>query len=259
MIAERDEDFEPFKDAMVSIEGDEEPVWPASQLQELLGYASETAHFTKALNLAKVAAAKSGISIRENFVVGDLLSDPGETFLTKFAAILVVMNADPNKHGVALAQTYFALQCDHSALEDERRIQTRLQVNDETRKLQGAAKSVGVTNYGKFMGKGYEGLYQMTLAQIRQRKGLTKSQQLMDFAGSEELAANLFRITQTRAALKRQSVSSERLACTTHKAVGGAVRRVITGAGNTPPEALPVADTNVGRVVTQVKRRLKST
>jgi DNA-damage-inducible protein D len=120
------------------------------------------------------------------------------------------MSADAQKEEVAVAQTYFALIIDSQALEDDKRIRARYEVNDENRRLQGAARSSGVEDFRAFNGSGVSALYGgLSVSIIQARKGLKKGQHYLDFAGSEELAANLFRITQTRAALERQGASQK--------------------------------------------------
>lgn len=255
MLHERDEDFNPFEEAKAT--GDIEPLWCLSELKRLLEY-DESESLEKAVNRAKIAAGNSGMSIKENFKDGSLFDFPGEILLTKYAALLVIMNADVNKPRVAVAQTYFALQVDRQRLEDEKRLKTRLDVATENYKLTGVAKEVGVQDFRKFNGVGVAALYGgLNVTQIQERKGLTASQPHLDYAGSEELAANLFRITQTAAALRRQEEKSEQQACHTHKNVGQSVRNVIIKAGNQPPEKLAACTTKIDKLATHVKKSLK--
>ncbi len=258
LLAERDEDFRPFDNAQVSLAGRDEPLWCLDDLKRLLGYGPEES-IDGALNRAKTAAATAGISLRENFVAGDALGLPGALYLSKYAATLVTMHADPGKPGAARAQSYFALQVNRQALEDERRVRTRLAVADENKKLSGVAKTMGVKRFAKFHSAGVEALYGgLHIDTIRSLKGLGRKDHYLDFAGSEELAANLFRITQTAAALRRQPIQSGRVANDTHARVAQAVRNVIIEAGNTPPEQLPPARESVDRVAAEVKQRVLS-
>ncbi|MDC0745349.1 hypothetical protein [Polyangium mundeleinium] len=256
MMVERDEEFQPLKEA-AKPNGDE-PVWPLSRLKECLGYtASEK--IDPAVNRAKISAQTAGLSIKEHFVAGDIFDAPGEIFLTKYAALLVTINADPSKEKVAVAQSYFALQADKQRLEDEKRLRTRFDVTNENNKLQGVAADKGVQDFAKFNGVGLYALYGGRNQQkVKSMKGLPPSAQLLDHAGSEELAANLFRITQTAAALRRQTTRSEDIATETHRRVGESVRGVILRAGNTPPERLPVSPTKIDKLATKVKKELKS-
>ncbi len=257
MLAERDDDFRDLERLKVSGEAGEENAWRLRDLQGVLGYADQERQFSKVVNLAKTAAGKSEMPVREHFIDGDLFSQPGEMYVTKYAAMLIVFNADPNKRPVAIAQTYFALQCDRQCLEDEKRIKSRLDVATENQKLQGVAKGAGVEDFQKFNGMGVSALYGgLAVRQILVRKGLKRTDSYLDFAGSEELAANLFRITQTAAALRRQGRVGETTACQTHQTIGEGVRRAILAAGNLPPEALPPARLSIDRTATKVKKSL---
>lgn len=258
LLAERDEEFTPFKDGQQKLPDHDEVLWELTYLKSVLGY-EENENIAKAVNRAKVTAEAGGVSIKENFVAGDLFSKPGEIYLTKYAALLVTVHADVNKPRVALAKHYFAIQVDRQQLENEKRIRTRLDVTTENNKLTDAAKEKGVSDFQKFNGMGIAALYGgRNVAEIRKMKGLKAGQQHLDYAGSEELAANLFRITQTAAALRRQEVKSEAQSCRTHSDVAANVRRVIVDAGNTPPEQLPVSDQKVDtRLSTKVKKSIE--
>lgn len=255
MIVERDEEFSALQDAQVQTEG--EPVWPLSRLKEFLGYAPHE-KIDNAVNRAKISAQKAGFSIREHFVVG-VFDDAGEVYLTKYASLLVTMNADPEKATVAVAQAFFALQADKQRLEDEKRLRTRFDVTCENRKLSSIAQDRGVEDFEKFHGVGLAALYGgRTQQQVKAMKGLPQRAQLLDHAGSEELAANLFRITQTAAALQRQVQKNEDHATETHRRVGQGVRNAIIDAGNTPPEALPVSPVKIDSLASRVKKELKA-
>jgi len=256
MIIERDEEFGPLREA--ARPNGEEPVWPLSGLKEYLGYGAGE-KIDPAVNRAKISAQTAGLSIKEHFVAGELFDTPGEIFLTKYAALLVTMNADPSKKMVAVAQSYFALQADKQRLEDEKRLRTRFDITKENHQLQGVASDRGVQDFQKFNGIGLYALYgKRSQPQVKKMKGLPQSATLLDHAGSEELAANLFRITQTAAALRRQTVPNEAIATETHRRVGESVRNVIVRAGNTPPERLPVASTKIDKLATKLKKELNS-
>lgn len=257
LLAERDDDFRPFQ-AAANVHDKEtgEHYWPVSKLAELLRL-TKPASTETALNRAKVAAGKAQMPLRDHFRDGSIFDVAGETFLSKYAAYLFTMNCDPNEGNVGLAQVYFALQIDRQQLEDEKRIKTRLDVATEGTKLNGVAKEKGVQDFQKFNGMGIQGLYGgLNVAQIKTMKGLDQKVSHLDFAGSEELAANLFRITQARAALARQGVRSESAACATHKKVAEGVRKAIVDAGNTPPEKLPASSLKIDTLASQTKRRL---
>lgn len=257
MLAERDDDFRTLEQLKYSGGSGEENVWRVSDLQVVLGYADHERQFTKVINLAKTAAGKADMPVRDHFIEGDLFNAPGELFVTKYAAMLIVFNADPNKEPVAVAQSYFALQCDRQCLEDEKRIRSRLDVAHENQKLQGVAKGAGVEDFQKFNGMGVSALYGgLAVRQILVKKGLKPTDTYLDFAGSEELAANLFRITQTAAALRRGGHVGETTACRTHQLIGEGVRKAILAAGNLPPEALAPARLSIDRTATKVKKSL---
>lgn len=260
-MAERDDEFRPLERIKRIAQDDDEQVWDVLELQEALGYDNER-QFMKVINLAKTAAGKANMPIREHFrevPSADLFGSAG-LVVTKYAAMLIVFNSDPNKDPVAVAQSYFALQCDKQSLEDEKRIRTRLDVATENYKLSGAAKRAGVQDFQRFNGVGISGLYGgLCVRQIVAHKGLKPGAQLLDHAGSEELAANLFRITQTNAALRRavaEGEVGENLACDTHERIGRGVRRAILDAGNIPPEKLPAAREAIDKTATRVKKSI---
>ncbi len=258
LLAERDEDFNPFENARLSVAGREESLWSIDDLKRLLGYAPDES-IDPAVNRAKTSAATAGISLRDNFITGASLGLPAALYVSKYAATLITMHANPSKPGAARAQAYFALHVNRQALEDEQRIRARLAVADENKKLSGVAKSRGVTNYSRFHSAGVEALYGgLTLPAIRRLKGLSEQEHYLDFAGSEELAANLFRITQTAAALRRQEPLGDAAAAATHAHVAKGVRGLILETGNLPPERLPRAPERVDRVAAQVKQRILS-
>lgn len=257
MLVEREQDFRPLKDAAIAANSESgEVVWSLSCLVQELQIQNAVS-VKDAVNRAKVAAGKAEMPLREHFVDGTVFDKPGELFLSKYAAYLFVINCDPELGKVGLAQVYFALQVDRQGLEDEKRLRTRLDVATEGNKLVGIAKDRGVADFQKFNGMGIQGLYGgLNAAQVKVRKGLPKDVNHLDYAGSEELAANLFRITQTRAALARQGIKSEVIACQTHKRVAEGVRDAIVNAGNTPPEQLPPASLKIDQLATRTKKLL---
>lgn len=255
MIAERDQEFAPLTDA--AKQNGPEPVWALSHLKEFLGYGTNE-KIDPALNRAKISAEKAGMQIKEHFLAGDVFDTPNEVYLTKYASLLVTINADPSKEKVAIAQAYFALQADKQQLEDEKRLKSRFDVANENNKLHGVAADRGVQDFAKFNGVGLYALYGGRNQQkVKSMKGLPPTAQLLDHAGSEELAANLFRITQTAAALRRQTNRDEDKAIETHRHVAQGVRNVIIQAGNTLPELLPVSKTKIDSLATKVKKDLK--
>lgn len=134
--------------------------------------------------------------------------------------------------------------------EDEKRLYTRINIKNKNKYLFDTAKKAGVTNYSKFNDYGYKGLYGgETSKDIARRKGINPDkEEILDYMGSTELAANLFRITQTDEVLKNNNVNNENKACTTHHMVGHAIRETIEKVGGTLPENLPTPDKSVKEI-----------
>ena len=222
--------------------------WYARELQVVLDY-KEWRKFEGVIKRAKEACKNAGISEVEHFVGADKLSKRANNAevlikdykLTRYACYLIAQNGDSRKKVIALAQTYFAVQTrkqeitekEYSMLtEDEKRFYQRNLTRKGNYSLNQTAKKAGVKNFDKFHNAGYKGLYNgETADDIAKRKGLRYREDILDNMGSEELAANLFRITQTEARLKRDKVDTENKACDTHNKIGKIVRKAIKEAG----------------------------
>ena len=245
--------------------------WYARELMQALGY-KDWRYFDGVIEKAKLACENSNIIVSDHFVVDNKMVEAGvstkpkkDYILTRYACYLIAQNANPRLKAVALAQTYFAVKTREREIteeqykqlsEDERRIYNRNLTKQKNTALFDVAQKSGVENFGRFNNAGYLGLYQETARQIKLRKGLKKGQDILDYMGSEELGANIFRITQTEAKLKKSDINNEDLACATHNYVGKAVRRAIKEVGGTMPENLPTPDKSIKELEKEKKNRL---
>ena len=252
-------DFESIK----KIDPDKIEYWTARELMLLLGYA-DWGNFKDVIKKAMQACIKSGQNIDNHFrELAKMVSIGSNTFrkiedwkLDRYACYLIAQNGDSKKPQIALAQTYFAVQTRRQEIfdklaNDEKRLFIRGEVSDQNKKLFKTAKDSGVSKFGVFNDAGYRGLYGIPLAEIEHKKGIKKGE-LLDRAGSTELAANLFRITQTDERLKKDGIVSEYHAVQTHNMVGGKVRQTIKDIGGILPERLPPE-----RHIREVKKEIK--
>ena len=248
--------------------------WYARELQVVLDY-KEWRKFNNVIEKAKKACENTGISEAYHFVDADKMVEIGsgakrkqiDYKLTRYACYLIAQNGDPRKKVISLAQTYFAVQTrkqeisekEYSLLtEDEKRFYQRNLTRKGNYSLNQAAKNAGVKNFDKFHNCGYKGLYNgETADDIAKRKGLRYREDILDNMGSEELAANLFRITQTESRLKRDKVDNEKRACDTHNKIGKIVRNAIKEAGGTMPEDLPTPKKSLKQLEKENKMSLK--
>lgn len=249
-------------------------IWSARELAKILDY-SDFRNFLNVIADARQACQKSGHPEADHFgeftemvEIGSGAQRPVENWLlSRYACYLVIQNADPSKPLVALGQTYFAVQTRRQELTDADAVKEekmRLLLRDEMKKhnikLAGAAKQSGVIqplDYAIFMDHGYRGLYGgLATKDIHRRKGLKKKEGILDHMGSTELAANLFRATQTEDKLRRDHATSKDHANRIHNEVGKKVRQTIRELGGTMPENLPVAE-DIKKVASREKKRLK--
>lgn len=240
--------------------------WSARQLAKVLEY-SEFRHFQPVIAKAKEACKNSGQSVKDHFEdvldmveIGSSASrEISDVRLSRYACYLVVQNADPTKEIVALGQTYFAIQTrkqevQEQLIEDQKRLFLRDEITTHNKHLAETAAKAGVKNYAVFTNYGYKGLYGgLKVQDIHKQKKLKKSQKILDHMGSEELAANLFRATQTDAKIKREEIHGEARANQAHFDVGRKVRETIRELGGTMPEKLPTPD-GVGKAEARVKK-----
>lgn len=251
--------------------------WTARELQKALGYIKWD-KFQAVIENAKTACVNSGQNIDDHFLqVGKMVNigsktkrDIGDIQLSRYACYLIVQNGDPRKEVIALGQTYFAIQTrkqelseDFSKLdEDQKRLQIRQDLKNHNKQLVEAAKNAGVEtglDYGVFQNYGYMGLYGGLKAKdIHARKGLKPSQEILDNMGSTELAANLFRATQTEEKLRREQVKGKEKANKTHFEVGKKVRQTIADLNGTMPEDLPTPKKSIKQLEGEKKKKLGS-
>lgn len=232
--------------------------WSARELQKILGYAS-WGKFQNAIKRAQKSFATSEVTkyynIKDHFrQVGKMVTlgsgarrELIDFELSKYACYLIAQNGDPDKPEIAQAQAYFNIQTFRqeqfqSMSDEEKRLHVRTQVIDNNKTLFDSAKSSGVRNFGKFNDAGYRGLYGMNAKELALKKNLGKDK-ILDRAGTTELAANLFRITQTNDKLQNELANGKKIgeqkADSIHFMIGGKVRQTIKDIGGTMPENLP--------------------
>lgn len=249
--------------------------WSARDLSKVLGYARWD-KFKNAIEKAEAACTNSGYSFEDHFShVGNMIKtgkgahrEVEDVLLSRYACYLIVQNADPSKEIVALGQTYFAVQTRRAEMvddelagltDDQKRLYVRAQLAEHNRLLATAASDAGVVtsrDFAIFQDHGYMGLYGGLKAKdIHARKGLKKSQQILDHMGSTELAANLFRATQTEEKLRRENIQGKTEANQTHFAVGQKVRQTIEELGSTMPENLPTPPKSIQQLQREEKQR----
>lgn len=249
--------------------------WYARDLQIALEY-TEWRNFCKVIDKAKEACRGSNNAVSDHFVdvnkivnAGVTSKDIGDIQLSRYACYLIVQNGDPRKKVIALGQTYFAVKTRQQELienyenlsEDQKRIAIRQEMKEHNKMLVAAAKDAGVEttlDYAIFQNYGYMGLYGgLKASDIKERKGLKKSQDILDYMGYEELAANLFRATQTEAKLRRENIQGKQEANKTHFEVGKKVRDTIKDLGGTMPEDLPTPEKSIQQLEREQKKNLK--
>ncbi len=248
--------------------------WFARELQQVLDY-KEWRKFLGVIDKAEDACNNSNFTLLDHFVQVDKMITAGKTAkrkvvdfkLSRYACYLIVQNASPNKEVVALGQTYFAIQTrkqeltekEYSMLtEDEKRFYQRNLTRKGNYSLNQVAKKCGVKNFDKFHNAGYRGLYNGESADdIAKRKGLRYREDILDNMGSEELAANLFRISQTESKLKRDNVTGEKDANETHYNIGKNIREVIAKNGGSMPEDLPTPKKSLKELEKEEIKKLK--
>lgn len=252
--------------------------WLARELAPALEY-EKYDNFQQVIRKARTACAQAGLAEADHFAdVGKMVEigsgarrEVSDIRLSRYACYLVVQNGDPSKPVIAVGQTYFAVQTRRQELQDEtgfaglteddRRLMLRREMAHHNTALASAAKQAGVVtplDYAVFQDHGYRGLYGgRTTRDIHAHKGLKKSQKILDHMGSTEMAANLFRATQTEEKLKRDGVRTRARANDTHLEVGRKVRSTIRELGGTMPEHLPTPDSSIQQLERRKAKALK--
>lgn len=263
----------PFE-AIKRLDENEQEYWLSRDLAEILGYA-QYRNFQQVIEKAKIACESSGYAVDDHFADVSNMVEIGSgakreidsIALSRYACYIIIQNADPKKLMVALGQTYFAMQthrqeqADQAQLsEDQRRVMLRDELKTHQKKLFAAAKDAGVADpkdFAIFQNYGYKGLYGgMGKSEIKRYKGLGDKQEILDHAGSTELAANLFRATQTEEKLKRDGIKDKVLANATHLHVGKKVRDTMLEISGVAPEDLPVEE-DIKKVERRLTKELK--
>lgn len=254
--------------------------WYARDLQLIFEY-REWRNFTKVIDKAKEACLNSGLNIIDHFIsinknitlANNATREIEDIKLTRYACYLIVQNSDPRKSIVALGQTYFSIQTRKQELaeelqenfdslsEEQKRLAIRKDLKEHNKHLVNAASDAGVKtaiDYARFQNFGYKGLYGGLDAKgIHTKKGLEKNQKILDHMGSTELAANLFRATQTEDKLRREEIKGKENANNTHFEVGKVVRNTIKELGGTMPEDLPTPTKSIKELEKEEKQKKK--
>jgi len=282
-------EYKQFEDIKI-IDTDGSEYWSARDLAQVLDYA-KWENFLKVIDRAMLACKNSGFSISDHFPdvrkMVEMPSKPRKNEkeigfpevrktkkiidyeLTRYACYLIVQNGDPRKEVIALGQTYFAIQTHRQEVadrfnqldEDNKRLVVRGDIRQWNQMLAEAAHNSGViTNeeFAEFQNSGYMGLYGgMTVDEIHSKKGLAIRDKILDFMGSEELIANLFRISQTESKLKRENIQGAQASSATHYTVGHEVRAAIERVGGNMPEDLPVPEKGISQIEREQLKKLK--
>ncbi|MAG44612.1 DNA damage-inducible protein D [bacterium] len=223
--------------------------WEARELMPLLGY-NRWENFIKVVNKAQDACEGSKQAKEDHFrdvtkmvkLGSGSMRQVKDHHLSRYACYLIAQNGDPRKLQISIAQTYFAIQTRKQELfqelsENKKRLLIRGEVKEHNKELFSTAQKAGVSNFGKFNNYGYLGLYELKAEQIKRKKRIGQDD-ILDRAGATELAANLFRITQTDAKIKKEEMQGAERASATHYNVGQKVRKTIKEIGGTMPEDL---------------------
>lgn len=238
--------------------------WVARELQEVLDY-TQWRRFEEVIQRAIQSLESTEFPVNSHFAKVGKMVQIGmnqerqivDYELSRYACYVIVQNGDPRKKVIALGQSYFAIKTRQQELnenfdhlsENQKRIAIRDEMSHHNKSLSEAARNAGVKNFANFHNSGYQGLYGgLGVSQIKEIKGLDGNKQILDYMGSTELAANLFRATQTDEKLRREPIFGEEKANKTHYNVGAAVRSTMISLGNKPPEDLPTPQESIQEI-----------
>lgn len=268
-------EYKPFED-IKHISDDGAEYWYARELAEVIEYV-QWRNFSKVLDRAILACKNSGYEVFDHFAeVSKTITMPKTATkevidyrLTRYACYLIVQNGDPRKEVIALGQTYFAIQTRRQEVadyfnqldEDNKRLVIRGDIKQWNQMLAEAAHNAGVISneaYATFQNAGYMGLYGgLKVEEIHRKKGLNKTDKILDYMGSTEMIANLFRISQTEEKLKKDQATTPDAANEIHFIVGKEVRGTIERVGGTLPEDLPLPQKSISEVEREQLKQLK--
>lgn len=243
------------------LSADGEEFWSGRDLATVLGYANYR-QFELVVERSKMACVNSGHDVADHFVE-QRDANGRNVFLSRYGCYLIIQNSDPKKPAAAQGQTYFAVQTRRqeiadgaAALEDQRRVMLRQEVAAHNKKLAAAARRAGIQDgddFRNFQNQGYKGLYGgLSARMIREVRRLNDGENVLDYMGSTELAANLFRATQTEEKMRRDTVQDKDEAMRLHFRVGAKVRQTMAEISGVMPEDLPVVEH-----INEVRKRLK--
>ena len=267
-------EYKRFED-IKHIREDGSEYWSARELAHVLEY-SKWENFRRVIKRAMIACENAGHNITDHFPEVRYSVEGGvaprnkiDYELTRYACYLIVQNGDPRKEVIAFGQTYFAIQTYRQELadhynqldEDRRRLVVRGDIKQWNQLLVETAHDAGVITdeeFAIFQNAGYMGLYGgLDVNDIHERKNLKAGQKILDYMGSTELIANLFRISQTEEKLRKDKINGSEKATATHYEVGREVRAAIKKIGGTMPEDLPTPKKSIKQIEKEQMERLK--
>ena len=251
-----------------------EEYWLARELQPILEY-GQWRRFSDAIERAKLSCKNSGFNVEDHFAdVGKMVNigsgaerEIEDVMLSRYACYLIVMNGDPRKEAIAVGQTYFAIKTRQQELienyeelsEDQKRLAIRNEMIAHNKSLAEAAQLAGIQeprDYAIYQNYGYKGLYGgLGAKEIHAKKGLKKNEKILDHMGSTELAANLFRATQTDEKIRRENIRGKQAANNAHYEVGKKVRQTIKELGGTMPEDLPTPEKSISEITRELENK----